>query len=166
LERISVATNFLNQKGQYNIILLGEGLGAVYALEHLNKVVAPSNPKESADQQEKNQDRAVRAIILLDIKTPENWPFSPPDKLIDRPNVPTLDLDTTWNLQARKAAEMRKQVSIQKGYQSYRIKSLPPQTGKNPEEFNLGLTKTIRGFLQQEAKGEELGPNPDAQNNE
>ena len=155
-QRIAAATRYLNQQGQYNLVLLGEGAGAHWALAHLKDAVMPEVPSSGDDKNKAVMDRPIRALILVDIKTPAPLPEPPWTEQLKHPQVPTLDLYTDYGLTARKVATKRRQDSVAAGYETYVQKRLPPQTGADPTAQETALTKAIRGFLQKHARGVEL----------
>jgi hypothetical protein len=155
-KRITAATQYLHQQGQYNLVLLGEGAGALWALEHLEQAAVPAAPAAADEAQKAIVDRAIRALILIDARVPE--PLLP-GELIERlrhPQVPTLDVYTDLGLNARRAAAERKQVSVKAGYQTFVQKRLLPAAGTLDIEAETNLIKTLRGFLQKRAQGVKL----------
>ena len=154
--RIEAATAYLHQQGQYNLVLLGEGSSADWVLQHLDKAVPPPTV-ESTDKKSKGIiDRAFRAVILVNPRTPYGEAVDAlPDGLL-HPEIPTLDVFTDFHLEILADAENRRQKAKQKGYEHYIIRRLPPPNGATPEQSETLLTKAIRGFLQKYAQGVEM----------
>lgn len=154
--RITAATAYLHQQGQYNLVLLGEGSSAHWVLQHLDKAVPPP-PVESADKKSKGIiDRAFRAVILVNPRTPEAAELVPLDEVLRHPEIPTFDVFTDFHLDTLAAAQNRRQAAKQQGYEHYVVRRLPPANGANPESVETALTKAVRGFLQKYAQGVEL----------
>lgn len=154
--RIEAATAYLHQQGQYNLVLLGEGSSAHWVLQHLDKAIPPPTV-ESADKKSKGIiDRAFRAVILVNSRTPDGAAENVlPDELL-HPEIPTFDVFTDFHLEILEDAENRRQKAKQKGYEHYIIRRLPPPNGATPEHNETLLTKAIRGFLQKYAQGVEM----------
>lgn len=154
--RIQAATAFLHQQGQLNLVLLGEGTSALWALQHLDKAVPPT-PVESSDKKSKAViDRAIRAVVLLNPPSSPDMGLDPLTEWLRHPEVPTFDVFTDLVLDTLAAARQRQQAAKQKGYETYGQRRLPPPNGANPDASETLLTKAIRGFLQKHAKGVEL----------
>lgn len=154
--RIEAATAYLHQQAQFNLVLLGEGQSALWALQYLDKAVPPA-PVESADKKRKAVlDRAVRVVVLMNIPTATADGLEPLTSWLRHPEVPTFDVFTDLDLDTLAAAQQRRQAAKQKGYENYVQRRLPPPNEANPEAGETLLTKAIRGFLQKHAKGVEL----------
>jgi hypothetical protein len=155
-QRIQAATAYLHQQGQYNLVLLGEGSSAHWVLQHLDKA-APPPPVESADKKSKSViDRAFRAVILVNPRTPEGAGLDPLQAGLHHPEIPTFDVFADFHLDTLAAAQNRRQTAKQKGYEHYIVRRLPPANGADPESAETLLTKAIRGFLRKYAQGVEL----------
>lgn len=154
--RIQAATAFLHQQGQLNLVLLGEGRSALWALQHLDKAVPPT-PVESSDKKSKAViERAIRAVVLLNPQSSTDIGLDPLTEWLRHPEVPTFDVFTDLDLDTLAEARQRQLVATQKGYETYGQRRLPPPNWANPEASETLLTKAIRGFLQKHAKGVEL----------
>lgn len=153
--KITAATAYLHQQGQYNLVLIGEGVSALWVLEHLGVAVAPPAPKGADENRKAIVERAIRAVVLLDAQTPN---YLQPTELTERlrfPQVPTLDLYTDPTIPARNLAAQRKQASIKAGYEVFVQRQLAPPAGPREaaDPAETRLTKAIRGFLQRHAQG-------------
>ncbi len=148
-ERIAAAIDYLHQQGQYNIVLIGEGLGAARAVKFLSKTLTKSSPAGA--------ERAFRALVLINPKhsIPEFDDFALTNHFYFG-EMPTLDIsfepsrDASFLIKSRKKSASKARVST---YIQRRILSpiAPPDTQENR------LTRMIRGFLQNHAKGVEVG---------
>ena len=143
--RLQAAINFLNQQGQYNIVLIGSGTGALYAAEFI--------ASQDTDLAEKGG--SVRALVLIDAvneaaNTEEKLP-----SLLGKQTLPILDIyqESSSNLLIQ--AKQRKQ----------QLKKLPPALYQQLE-ISLSLpvgnsqydtsTRRIRGWLDRYISGREL----------
>lgn len=155
-KHIEAATAYLHEQGQYNVVLLAEGSSAYWALQHLDKAVPPP-AVESADKKSKGIiDRAFRAVVLMNASAPEGEEQKLLSDALNHPDIPIFDVFTDFYLETLDAAEERRQVAKQKGYENYIVRRLPPANGATPESTETLLTKAIRGFLQKYAQGVEL----------
>lgn len=152
--RIHAATTYLHQQGQYNLILLGEGRSALWVLQHLEQALPP--PEVSSENRKSTAviERTFRAVVLVNAETPN--PATPLATELRSSDIPTLDVFTDFHLDARAAAQSRRQAARQHGYSHYVIRRLPPPSGADSERSETPLTKTVRGFLQKYAQGVEL----------
>ena len=150
--RIDAATKFLNTKGQYNIVLLGQGSGAFRAASYL----APdSQTKKTAAQ------RSARALVMINarnISTESSTPLT--DLLINR-QLPVLDifygdhfLDEPEAAARLKAAKKNRLLY----YQQYKM--MAPTNlydiDSTDDRSENRLTRRVRGFLNKHAKGVEI----------
>lgn len=149
--RIQAASAYLHQQGQFNLVVLGEGISAQWALQYLAIAVPPAAPTSADTKRSAVIERAVRALVLLN---PKDEPGNLTD-LLQHPAVPTFDVFTDFSLDIRKAADKRKQKARKAGYEHYVQRRLPPMTGATDAD-EIMVTKAIRGFLQKHAKGEEF----------
>lgn len=154
--RITAATQYLHQQGQYNLVLLGEGASALWALEHLDQASVPDAPTAADKTRKAIVDRAIRAVIMLDVHLPELIPQQELQEHLRHPQVPTLDIYTDLSQDAQREARQRKQISKKAGYEAYIQKRLPPAAGVMDIDLETNLTKNLRGFLKQHAQGEAL----------
>lgn len=154
---IQAAFDYLQQQNQYNIVILGEGLGAARALNF-----AKSATLGKPQAQEKNGaianavvDRPIRGIVMLDAAMAEGSQHAP-ELLLIYPEIPTLDLITTADFDVRQSAVRRKQVSKKMQYQIYVARRIMPQSGVTKRDKENDITKSVRGFIGRHAKGVEL----------
>ena len=152
---IQAALDYLQQQNQFNIALLGEGLGGARALEFIGqaKIDAPPAQTNNGISKRAVVDRPIRALVLLDVNLSGNKTL--PDLLL-YPEVPTLDLISSVQFDARNRLQKRKQVSRKKQYKVYSARRILPQTQIPDAQTETDITKTIRGFLTQRAEGVEL----------
>ncbi|SMF01841.1 Protein of unknown function [Alteromonadaceae bacterium Bs31] len=153
---------FLNNKGQYNIVFAGNGLGAIRAARFLDGLSNNFNNQGLARNMGKVKTQAiirrpVRALIMIDARnhiTSSDEKNTLMDWLND-PELPILDIYSQQHyldaidIQERKKRAKKKQLSK---YFQVHLKS--PDISDNSGE-NM-LTKRVRGFLQKYAKGVEI----------
>jgi hypothetical protein len=154
--RIEAAAVYLQQQGQFNLVLLGEGKSTLWVLQYLDKAVPPA-PVETADKKRRAViDRAVNAVVLMNIRNPMEDGLEPLTDWLRHPEVPIFDVFTDFDLDVQAAARQRSQAAKQRRYETYVQRRLPPPNEANPHTEETPLTKAVRGFLQKYARGVEL----------
>ena len=143
--RIEAAISYLNDQGIYNIVLLGDGVGAARAGNFLKGLPQSSDPKE-------NTIKVIRAMVIINARNSSpTQDINLLSSLYD-PEVATLDIyfgtherDNIESLERKKFA-MRNNFSV---YQQI----LLPELSRNTTNGENRLAKRIRGFLSKYAKG-------------
>ncbi len=157
---IQAGMDYLQQQGQYNIVILGEGLGALRALQYTQ--VEPGSPAPKLEKKENNTtttaiiERSIRALILLNINNTYAGAKNLTLELLTNKETPTLDIYTKPSSQNRQEAKARKSWARKNKLLTYRQKRLTPPRVSPSTDSETRLTKTIRGFLSRFAKGKEL----------
>lgn len=146
--RLGLAYDYLRQQGLLNLVLLGEGHGALRALEFMNAL-----PQLPPSQEGNRVAGPVAALVLIN---PQNRRQRATDldlaKLLEKPGMPVLDIYYDDSSDAKKQAKRRRDYARRAGYQHYRQRSLPPLHSPLAGGENH-LSKTVRGFLKRHAKG-------------
>jgi len=162
--RAQAARRYLNDKGQFNIVLIGHGVGAARAAHFLNlleKEVGQTTSRRVGNAQAIIR-RPIRAMALINARN--HIPYTPSIKdkmLIDWINdkqLPVLDIYTNAHQYdvAESARRLRAARAKQlKSYFQVRINSplmldIDPSTDRDRENI---LSKRVRGFLTKHAKG-------------
>jgi hypothetical protein len=150
-KRLETAMQFLHDRGQFNIILIGSGVGAIRAHEFLNKITPKiNNPKLKA-----KLERPVRAMVLVNARNQlpmaedsfNNW-FSDPD-------IPVLDIFVQTDRRNTQEAAARKILAQQKkvtAYKQVRITELSHEKSWSENQ----LSRRVRSFLDSNAVGIEV----------
>lgn len=133
--RLRAALQFMAQKGQFNIAVIGDSISSAYISELLAA----------------EADKSVRAMIVLHAHTPINWVDIAADASLNNPERPTLDIFFDLNHPARQA---RRQTARQQQYVNYRQYLL--RTSRELSRSESLLTRRIRGFLNKAAKGKQV----------
>lgn len=162
IEQMAMATlqaglDYLQQQNQFNIVILGEGLGAARALKFVAQAEVGSPPAQASGGTRRQAviSRPVRALVLLNADLSKSHTEAPLE-LIRYPEVPTLDLITSVDFEVRANAARRKQMSQKMQYQIYSLRRLMPQAGDNSGDQENDVTKNIRGFVTKHAQGVKL----------
>jgi len=151
--RITAAIKWLNEKGQFNIAILGDGIGAARASQFIAHV-----NEENAGTDNIN---IIRGMIML---SPRHT--IPPGEVslleyFNQPPMPTLDIYFGRQRYDLEAAQLRKHMARRAQFKVYQQVHLPETVALdsvNPYSNNSQnganrLTQRIRGFLQSHARG-------------
>ncbi len=147
-QRLETALRFLHGQGQFNIVILGNGTGAIRANTFLN-----NNTPKTEDPSLANA-KPFRAIVLLNgrnrLPTMEqdykNW-FSDP-------SIPVLDIYVGKDPRNQQAAKARKVLAKQKKVAVYKQVKLSHLTHTRDGRENI-LSRRIRSYLSANATGVE-----------
>lgn len=150
--RIASAIDFLKAQGQYNIVIVGHGLGATRTMKFIDDLSSSQNaPGMSSGKIQ----RPIRAVVLVSARNQIPLSNKTLNHFFNDPNLPILDLyygnhflDDVETRQRAKAARAKGILHY------YQLKVLRP-TGANEASENR-LTRRIRGFLNKHAKGVEI----------
>lgn len=152
--RMQGAIQFLNSEGQYNIIVVGYGESAVRVIDFVG-TLAPASPGMPGKSK---LNRPVRALVLINARnTIGNLKDPAFDKLVWR-DVPVLDVffgthfRDPFEIDNRKIAAQKNRLTTY-----YQLKLLEPTTTVFSGENRL--SRRIRGFLNNNAKGVEIERN-------
>ncbi|VUD40370.1 hypothetical protein TDB9533_00156 [Thalassocella blandensis] len=155
-QQIQAAMDFLNEKGQFNIIVVAYGTSAYRAAKYIDDLMAGNTSNKRSLKVQGKMQRPVRAVVFVSARNhivtqKENLT----DYLNDR-NVPMLDVYFgDHHLDATESKE-RKLFTQQNNFTQYfQVKIEPPSTevfdGETP------LTRRIRGFINKHARGVKVG---------
>ncbi len=149
LARLQASIDFLHQQGQFNIVLLGHGIGAARAACFVNQLPL-ANPNA--------QSRPIRALVLVNPRNHiEGSDINLPECLRD-PQLPVLDVYHGRQLLDRREAQARLHRSRRLGLRNYQQLRLPPEahlarSSGNQEGSESRLARRVRGFLERHARG-------------
>jgi len=153
-ERIRGAIRWLNEQGQYNIAILGDGIGAIRASDFIAQV----NEENAAS----GKINIIRGMIMLN---PKHGVPSGEVSLMnyfEQPPMPTLDIYFGYQQHTLTEAKKRLHLSRRAKFSQYQqvhlaeTTSLPTQNRFHTGNKQVGanrLTQKIRGFLQKYARG-------------
>ncbi|WP_101758198.1 DUF3530 family protein [Oceanicoccus sp. KOV_DT_Chl] len=141
---ITAGISQMNQRGIYNLAILGEGAGAAQALAYV-----ASTP---ASQLNQNQSNQIRAVLLIDGSN--QVPNSDLKVLaqLAEIKIPILDAFLSNNYQEQQQAAKRKQAARRHMNKLYQQIRLPQVSNFDPKEDNR-ITKRIRGWLDNNVAG-------------
>jgi uncharacterized protein DUF3530 len=149
-QRIRAAMTYLNDKGQFNIVLVGDGMGAARGGDFVMAVpiAKPQTPEE-------RPLKPIRAMVIINARN--SVPSSNidlPKSLFD-PEVPTLDIYFGTDVRDPAEAERRRKYAKRQGFQVYQQIRLP-EIADNKMLGENRLARRVRGFLNKHAKGSKV----------
>jgi hypothetical protein len=145
-QRLATALRFLHDKGQFNIVILGSGTGAIRANTFLN------NTTPKIDNPDLGAAKPFSGIILLNSRN--RLPTMEQDytEWFADPEIPVLDIFLSKDLRNFKAAKARKIVAKQKKVVLYKQVKLNHLTATSVAQENL-LSRRIRSYLSANLEG-------------
>ncbi len=150
-KRLESALRFLHDKGQFNLIILGNGSGAIRAHDFLDKIT----PKIDNPRLKAKLERPVRAMVIVNGRNQLPTMTDNYDGWFSDPEIPILDIFVPTGYRNKEDAAYRKVLAKRKKvivYKQVRLTSL--NTGKSWKE-NV-LSRRVRSFLDTNAVGIEV----------
>jgi hypothetical protein len=147
-QRLETALRFLHDKGQFNIVILGNGTGAIRANVFLN------NTTPKIDNPALGSAKPFRGIILLNSRN--RLPIMEQDyrDWFNDPAIPVLDIFLAQDVRNQKAAKARKIIAKQKKVSVYKQVKLN-HLKHTPSGHENILSRRIRSYLSANATGVE-----------
>ncbi|PCK09790.1 MAG: hypothetical protein COA42_02440 [Alteromonadaceae bacterium] len=156
-QRMKAAFEFLNAQGQFNIVVIGLGIGAGRAIRYLNDSSPPGNiAGKKARQVKATLTHGVRALIFIDPRNQLPESDMQISDFFNAPNIPILDIHFgQHHNDALEAKVRRKEAKKKRIIHYYQIKMMPPSANTIFDGENR-LTRRVRGFLNKHARGVEI----------
>ncbi len=143
IARLEAAINYLHQQGQFNIVLMGSGVGALRAVCFLKDV-----PKT----EQTTQSRLIRSLIMINARNRLPLDSRQLQKCLDTPEMPVLDIYLGIEERDQQDAKQRLKYARRSGYQIYQQLRLPEMASNTMLGENR-LSRRIRGFMETHAQG-------------
>ena len=143
LARLHRSIEYLHERGQFNIILIGNGVGAARAACYISELPASSQPSQS---------RLIRAMVFVNARNRIPGSDKQLQDCLPDPAVPVLDIYTGGQQRDHLEAEQRLKSSRRRGFAIYQQLHFPDPGQTTSQGENL-LSRRIRGFLDRHAKG-------------
>lgn len=143
-QHIEAAVLFLNRKGIFNIVILGEGSGANRAISYINNITDPERKKQ------------IRGLAMINAYNSIEGSANNITELVPKLQIPTLDIyfDDSNRFPADAKKRQRSSSSLPRGrYQQLKMPRM--LSGWNDKEDRL--SKRIRGWLDRSAAGFTIG---------
>ena len=139
-QRLATALEFLRDKNQSNIVILGSGAGAIRASTFLN------NNMPKTDKPNLGATKRLSGIVLLNSRNRlPTMEQDYADWFVD-PEIPVLDIFLSNDVRNLKAAKARKKIAKRKQVTRYKQVELNRLTATSVEQENV-LSRRIRGYL-------------------
>lgn len=147
-QRLETALRFLHDKGQFNIVILGNGTGAIRANTFLN------NTTPKIDNPNLGSAKPFRGIVLLN--SLNRLPTMEQDykDWFSDPAIPVLDIFLAQDFRNQKAAKARKIIAKQKKVSVYKQVKLNHLKHTSAGHENI-LSRRIRSYLSANTTGVE-----------
>lgn len=150
-QRLTAAIKFLHDKGQFNIVLMGNGTGAIRGHELMREIV----PIIDDVKLKKKIEKPIRGSIIFNAKNTlptsekiyEDWFFDP--------EIPVLDIYMGGNIEYKKEARVRKAMARRKKAVAYKQIALAELSYEKSWRENR-LSRRIRSFLDAYIQGIEV----------
>lgn len=146
-QRIGAALTYLNDQGQFNIVLVGDGMGAARGGDFV-MAIPPATPQTPNEKPIK----PIRAMVIINARN--SVPASDIDlpKALFDPEIPTLDIYFGTDVRDPTEAERRRKLARRQGFEVYQQLRLP-EIADNKMLGENRLARRVRGFLSKHAKG-------------
>ncbi|BFM17813.1 alpha/beta hydrolase family protein [Maricurvus nonylphenolicus] len=146
-QRIGAALTYLNDQGQFNIVLVGDGMGAARGGDFV-MAIPPATPQTPNEKPIK----PIRAMVIINARN--SVPASDIDlpKALFDPEIPTLDIYFGTDVRDPAEAERRRKFARRQGFKVYQQLRLP-EIANNRMLGENRLARRVRGFLSKHAKG-------------
>lgn len=156
VQRIEQAMGYLNEQGQFNIIIVAYGTAAHRALTYLERLSGGgANAGMNLKVQGKTQ-RPVRAMVLVSPRNEINHDAPKLTNLLNDKEIPILDVFFRQYFLEEQEAQVRREYTRENNFSNYFQQQLAvPDTQLDAGESPL--SRRIRGFLNKHAKGVEVG---------
>lgn len=141
-ERVDTGLSQLNNLGQFNLVIIAQGLSVNWAVESLVKRL------------EEDPELVGYALIILDAKK-SNYPDYDLNTNIAKLNIPILDIHTNKSQQALRKVRERRNVITRTQNKRYWQIHLPVVRARLPQKHNM-ISRRVRGWLNTHAAGEEV----------
>lgn len=132
--------NKLNELGQYNIVIIANGLSANWAAKFLEKRL--------------NGNNVGYALVLIDAKK-SNYPDVDLNDSLSTLDIPMLDIVTDGSAENQYSTKIRKGAMLRKQNSKYMQLYLPAIKPDLTQTNNM-ISRRIRGWLLTHAAGEEV----------
>ncbi len=143
INRINAAYQYLNEQAEFNIVLLGEGVGAGWAAQYLS---------QSQSERTSGNSKKIQALIVINPRTPASEPTINFSQILAQQKLPILEIATTGSPNDKRQAEQRRVNFRHANKNNYRQIRLPKYTVGQAGNNNL-LSKRVRVWLEKFAPG-------------
>ncbi len=149
-QRLVAAMKFLHDKGQFNIVIMGSGVGAIRVHQFIKSIT----PVIEDEKLKEKIEKPIRASIILNAKNQHPFAQAPYKDWFFDPDIPILDIYTN-NAQNRIDARVRKALGKKKkaiAHSQIKLSELSYETTWRENR----LSRRIRSFLDAYVQGIEV----------
>lgn len=147
-QRLEAALRFLHDRGQFNIVILGNGIGAIRANTFLN------NTTPTIDDESLGDAKPFRAMVLLNSRNRLPTMKQDYNDWFSDPEIPVLDIFLDSDPRNQIAARNRRIIAKQRKLVTYKQVKLSHLNHTQTGRENI-LSRRIRGYLNVNAIGVE-----------
>ena len=154
--RLTAAMSFLNRQGQYNVVVIGHGSGALRAARFIHQLSATRPQRTTRNAAMPRRARGpVRAMVMVAARNSHSNGGDTLQSFLTDPLLPVLDIvygdHYLDEIEPQKRRQHAKRMALEHFYQTRLMR--PTSSGEASENR---LTRRIRGFLNRHAKGVEV----------
>lgn len=145
-QRIIAAVDYLKSKGQFNLVILGYGTGAAWAIDY----VAQMNQAAGAKGKKRKGDNKGLTLVTIDAR-PSITGFTDMNQQLIKMNIPYLDI-----IQPNKTLELKNgkpREAIMKRNQNPNYQQIISANISNKHDENSPIIRRIRGWIKIKAGG-------------
>jgi hypothetical protein len=150
-DRLEAALQFLHDKGQFNVILMGSGVGAIRAHHFIKSITPIITDKKLKEKLEK----PIQASIIFNARNRLPTDNNNFDAWFFDPEIPVLDIYTTHDIRNQKEAHIRKVLGKRKKVIKHDQIKIIHMNYEATWKENI-LSRRIRSFLEKNLKGIEI----------
>lgn len=145
------AIKFLNQKGQYNLVVLVDNSSLYWSMQ----LLSPEIKTNRLDA--KTVDGPLQALIVFNLQANEPLTKEELEASFNQPQLPILDIFLAPNsLNNNSTADLHRAVALRHKIQQYQQLTAQPLPSSMIPSADTYLLGRIRGFMNREAKGAEI----------
>ena len=154
LERLKEAVSFLNNEGQFNIVVAAHGTAALRAMNYLasESTVIPGTKNKNGKSK---VQRPLRAMVFLNARNSLLGIEASLSELLDMQDFSVLDIYFDEHYLDNIEAQARKKAAKSNNMNTYFLVKLLTPTHHIFDDENR-FTRRVRGFLDQHARGVEV----------
>jgi hypothetical protein len=150
-QRLAAALAFLHTKGQYNIVIMGSGIGAIRTHRFIHKIA----PTASDPEPRWGLEHPIRSSIIFNARNKLPNESTVYKDWFAIPSIPVLDIYTDHDVRNEKDARKRKMLSKQAKEITYRQIKIAEIAYETSWQENQ-LSRRIRSFLNTNYQGFEV----------
>ena len=149
--RVAAGVNYLNQRGQFNIVVIASGSSAPWAVDFMNQLTTPIPDEEG-------NERGYALVLLDPTYSPQNpIPFT---RLLGGLDLPVLDLVTGFGSVAEYQSTIHAQqqrAGLMKRRDRNQYRQIRMSSQDDMDSVTNQINRRVRGWLKTNAAGTQIG---------